>query len=63
MNHGEPVAATPSWVKRPLEFAVLEEESPDLEAENARLREALTYYAEGRYPDGGEIARETLSRV
>lgn len=32
-----------------------------LAAENNRLREALTYYAEGRYPDGGEIAREALT--
>lgn len=30
-------------------------------ADNTRLREALTYYAEGRYPDGGETAREALS--
>lgn len=29
-------------------------------AVNERLREALTYYAEGRYPDGGEIARQAL---
>lgn len=29
--------------------------------ERDRLREALTYYAEGRYPDGGEIAREALN--
>jgi hypothetical protein len=32
-------------------------------AESERLREALTYYAEGRYPDGGEIAREALGET
>lgn len=30
-------------------------------AESERLREALTYYAEGRYPDGGETARASLN--
>jgi hypothetical protein len=35
----------------------------ELQNEVGRLREALTYYAEGRYPDSGEMAREALSRV
>lgn len=41
----------------------VEVELAEARAENQRLRTALTYYAEGRYPDNGETAREALLDV
>lgn len=48
---------------RPLEYSPLDFHYNGEPSEVEPLREALTYYAEGRIWDNGEIAREALLRV